>query len=132
METLPQRGYRFLLSVESVEESPPVKSSGSRLEGKVFPLKTEDGAQCILAPVDAKSWEEWRRLTGLNDDVGISIMITEKRLLLLEAGSSVRLLSRDGSTSWCEVRMLEGEHYGKTALVNKKSVQVAHIVKNKL
>jgi len=73
--------------------------------------------------VDGKSLEEWRRLTGLDDDVGVAMMITEKRLLLLEAGKTVRLLAREGSTNWCEVRILDGEHYGRTALVNRKSLR---------
>jgi len=80
----------------------------------------------VLAPVDGKSLEEWRRLRGLNDDVGVSMMITEKRLLLLEAGKSVRLLALEGSAGWCEVRILEGEHYGRTALLNRKSLKAGN------
>jgi hypothetical protein len=126
VETLPRRGYRFLPSVESVEEKAAVKTGGSRLEGRVFTLVAEEDTECVLAPVDSKSFDEWRRLTGLEDDVGVAMMITEKRLLLLEVGKSVRLLSLDGSTSRCEVRVLEGEHYGKTALLNRKSLRAAH------
>jgi DNA-binding winged helix-turn-helix (wHTH) protein len=132
VETLPRRGYRFLLSVETAEEKAVVKTAVSRLEGKVFTLVAEKGVECVLAPVDGKSFEEWRRLTGLNDDVGVAMMITEKRLLLLEAGKTVRLLSREGSTGWCEVRVLEGEHFGKTALLNRKSLQAAHTSKAKI
>jgi len=86
-------------------------------------LLAREGTECVLAPVDHKSFEEWRKLVGLNDDVGISMMITQHRLLLLEAGKTVRLLARDGATGWCEVRVLEGEHYGKTALVERKALQ---------
>jgi hypothetical protein len=78
-----------------------------------------------LAPVDDKSFEEWRKLVSLNDDVGLSMMITQHRLLLLEAGKTVRMLARDAATGWCEVRVLEGEHYGKTALVERKSLLAA-------
>jgi len=123
VETLPRRGYRFLAKVEAAEERAAIKPTSGRLEGKVFTLLAEKGTECVLAPVDSKSLEEWRRLTGLDDDVGVAMMITEKRLLLLEAGKSVRLLSRDGSTNWCEVRILDGEHYGRTALVHRKSLK---------
>ena len=123
VETLPRRGNRFLASVEAVEEKAAVKSAKGRQEGKAFRLVAEEGTQCVLAPVDAKAFEEWRRLTRLNDVVGVSIMITEKRLLLLEAGMTVRLLAVDGATGWREVRILEGEHYGKTALISGKSLQ---------
>jgi len=123
VETLPRRGYRFLVKVEAVEEKPAIRPPSSRLEGKVFTLQAVKGTQCLLAPVDGKSFEEWRRLTSLEDDVGVAMMITEKRLLLLETGNNVRLLSRDGSTGWCEVRILDGEHYGRTALVHRKALK---------
>jgi hypothetical protein len=89
----------------------------------VFALVAEGGTQCILAPVDGKSLEEWRRLLLLNDDVGVSMMITEKRLLIFEAGTNVRLLALSGGGGWCEVRILEGEHYGRTALLSRKSLK---------
>ena len=121
IETLPRRGYRFLGEVEAAERAPEgVRKSRSSLEGKTFVLAAEDGGACIVAPVDEKCLEEWRRLKELGDDVGIAILITEKKLLLLEAGSAVRLLSVKGEAGWCEVRILEGEHYGKAALVARK------------
>jgi len=86
-------------------------------------LAAEEGGECVVAPVDEKCFEEWRRLRELGDDVGVSILITEKKLLLLEAGSAVRLLSVRGGAGWCEVRILEGEHYGKTALVARKMLR---------
>jgi DNA-binding winged helix-turn-helix (wHTH) protein len=129
VETLPRRGYRFLAKVEASEEDQPAKSVSSPLEGQVFTLVAEEGSDCLLAPVDGKSLEEWRRLLGLNDDVGVSMMITEKRLLLLEAGKSVRLLALEGSAGWCEVRVLEGEHYGRTALLGRKFLKGANNTK---
>lgn len=131
VETLPRRGYRFLSSVEAAEEKAAIKTKSSRQEGKVFALVAEEGTECVLAPVNAKSFDEWRRLTGLNDDVGVAMMITEKRLLLLQAGKTVRLLAREGSTGWCEVRILEGEHFGKTALLSRKSLQAPRHAKTK-
>lgn len=127
VETLPRRGYRFLSAVETGESSPRAAAGrierGGKLEGKVFVLVAEEGTECVLAPVDSRSFEEWRKLVSLSDDVGISMMITQHRLLLLEAGKQVRLLGRDEATGWCELRILEGEHYGKTALVDRKMLQ---------
>jgi|SRR5271169_1682501 len=125
VETLPRRGYRFLAIVEASDEKVVGRTLASPLEGKVFTLLAQEGTECVLAPVDGKSFEEWRRLIGLNDDVGISMLITEKRLLLLEAAMPVRLLARDRHRGWCEVRILEGEHYGKTALLRRKSLKAA-------
>jgi DNA-binding winged helix-turn-helix (wHTH) protein len=130
VETLPRRGYRFVANVEAGEEVPLIRSPGSPMEGKVFTLVAEEGMECVLAPVDGKAQEEWRRLVALNDDVGVSMMITEKRLLLLEAGKTVRLLSLTGADGSCEVRILEGEHYGRTALLSRKFLKAsAHIAK---
>ena len=123
VETLPRRGYRFVANVEVADEKPVIRTPASPIEGKVFTLVAEEGTECVLAPVDGKSLEEWRRLLVLNDDVGVSMMITEKRLLLLEAGKSVRLLALERSAGWCEVRILEGEHYGRTALLSRKSMR---------
>ena len=123
VETLPRRGYRFIGKVETDGDKPVVPRRASSLEGKVFALVATEGTECVLAPVDGKALEEWERLIKLNDDVGVSIMITERRLLLLEAGKTIRLLATNGGGGWCEVRVLEGEHYGRTALVNRKSLK---------
>jgi len=123
VETLPRRGYRLLAEVQVTDETPVARGVSSPLEGQLFTMVAEEGTECVLAPVDAKSLEEWRRLVGLNDDVGVSMMITEKRLLLLEAGKPVRLLAMDGAAGCCEVRILEGEHYGRTALLDRKSLK---------
>jgi hypothetical protein len=73
--------------------------------------------------VDAISRDEWQRLMALGDDVGISMMIAQNRLLLIEVGKPVRVLSADGPQGWLEARILEGEHYGKTALLPRKSLR---------
>lgn len=125
IETLPRRGYRFLAEVETSERRTGTKSAvSSRLEGKVLELVAEEGTACVVAPTDRKAFEEWERLTRLQDDVGVSMMITENRLLLLETGNHVRLLAVEGNPGLCEVRILEGEHYGKTALIARKSLRV--------
>ena len=124
IETLPRRGYRFLREVEASEGKTGMRPAvPSRLEGRVYELLPEDGTECVVAPADEKAFEEWERLTRLKDDVGVSMMIGEKRLLLLEAGNQVRLLAAAKNPGLCEVRMLEGEHYGKTALVPKKALR---------
>ncbi len=124
IETLPRRGYRFLGEVEAAEEAPrAVAKSGNSLAGKTFVLAAEEGGACVVAPVDEKCFEEWQRLRELGDDVGVAMMITEKKLLLLEARSAVRLLSVKDGGGWCEVRILEGEHYGKAALVARKMLR---------
>jgi len=124
IETLPRRGYRFVAVVEEIEEVEPIRAGrGKRLEGKLFDLVAEGELPCVLVPVDRKAFDEWQQLVSLGDDVGVSMMITGARLLLLEAGTTVRVLSTEVRRGWCEVRVQEGEHYGKTAWISRRSLQ---------
>jgi DNA-binding winged helix-turn-helix (wHTH) protein len=124
IETLPKKGYRFIGRLEengtSPRRNPPPPSS---LAGKIFTVCAEDGIACVVAPVDAISRDEWQRLLALGDDVGVSMMITNNRLLLIEVGKPVRVLSADGAHGWLETRILEGEHYGRTAMLPRNSLR---------
>ena len=126
IETLPKKGYRFIGRLESngasVPKNPPPKTA---LAGKIFSVFAEDGIACVLAPVDAISRDEWQRLIALDDDVGVSMMIAQNRLLLIEVGKPVRVLSAEGPQGWLEARILEGEHYGKTALLPRNALREA-------
>ena len=124
IETLPKKGYRFIGHLEANGASAaknPLRNTA--LAGKILSVSAEDGIECVLAPVDANSRDEWQRLIALGDDVGVSMMITNNRLLLIEVGKPVRVLSADGPQGWLETRILEGEHYGKTALLPRKSLR---------
>lgn len=124
IETLPKKGYRFIGRLEangaSAPENPPLSTA---LSGKILSVFAEDGIACVVAPADAASRDDWQRLLALGDDVGVSMMITNNRLLLIEVGKPVRVLSADGTHGWLETRILEGEHYGKTALLLRKSLR---------
>jgi DNA-binding winged helix-turn-helix (wHTH) protein len=124
IETLPKKGYRFIGRLEANGAKPPADPPRTTaLAGKIFSVFAEDEIECVLAPADKASLDEWQRLTTLGDDVGIAMMITNNRLLLIEVGKPVRALSADGPQGWLEARILEGEHYGKTALLPSKSLR---------
>jgi DNA-binding winged helix-turn-helix (wHTH) protein len=124
IETLPKKGYRFIGRLEANGAKPPANPPQSTaLAGKIFSVFGEDGIECVLAPVDANARDEWQHLIALGDDVGVSMMITSNRLLLIEAGKPVRVLSADGPEGWLEARILEGEHYGKTALLPRSALR---------
>jgi len=124
IETLPKKGYRFTGALNGEVEKAPVKFAPSAaIAGKIFYVCAEDEIECVVAPVDEKAREEWQRLVALSDDVGVSMLIAHNRLLLLEVGKPVRVLSAGGPHGWCETRVLEGEHYGKTALLPRKSLR---------
>jgi DNA-binding winged helix-turn-helix (wHTH) protein len=127
IETLPKKGYRFIGRLESNGASAPkAPPRTTALAGKIFSVFAEGGIECVLAPVDGNSREEWQRLIALGDDVGVAMMITNNRLLLIEVGKPVRVLSAEGPQGWLEARILEGEHYGKTALLPRKSLREHH------
>jgi DNA-binding winged helix-turn-helix (wHTH) protein len=127
IETLPRRGYRFRRTVEASGEKTGASVGASvarpgQLAGKVFTLEAEKGIPCVMAPMDESCRKEWERLQSLEDDVGIAVMIAEKRLMLLEGGHRVRVLAAEDKAQWCEVRIMDGEHYGRTALVERKAL----------
>src|SRR5215472_1390854 len=87
IETLPKKGYRFAGRLQGEMETPPAKTARvGDLVGKILVVAAEQEIECVVAPVDEKSREEWVRLTALHDDVGVSMMIAHSRLLLLEVG----------------------------------------------
>jgi len=127
IETLPRRGYRFRGKVEASGEKTGASVAASvarpgQLAGKVFTLEAEKGIPCVMAPMDESCRKEWERLQSLEDDVGIAVMIAEKRLMLVEGGHRVRVLAAEDRAQWCEVRIMDGEHYGRTALVERKAL----------
>ena len=124
IETLPRKGYRFAGKLQSeIEEAPVRRAHPSGIAGKILYVHAEQQIECVVAPVDEKSHTEWQRLLELSDDVGVSMMIAHNRLLLLEVGKPVRVLSANAVQGWFETRVLEGEHYGKTAMLPRTALR---------
>jgi hypothetical protein len=44
-------------------------------------------------------------------------LIASQKLLMVPCGTQVRILELHQPESRCQVRILDGEHYGKTAMV---------------
>jgi DNA-binding winged helix-turn-helix (wHTH) protein len=121
VETLPRKGYRFLGTVKGavkVVPAPAAKpNAASKSVGRVFEVRSEGKAKYLLAAVDNASQKERKRLDAANDDVGFSLLIAQQRVLLLPAGLKVRVIEAHEPGPILEVRILEGEHYGRTALL---------------
>ncbi len=136
VETLPKRGYRFLATVkgnaapsaraaDSTQTSArtaqgPQDGLASSLIGRVAKLSCEDGFSFALVAIDEATAAERRKLDTANDDVGLSLLIASQRLLLVADGTPLRILEVEREHSRCQARILEGEHYGKTALLPLK------------
>jgi DNA-binding winged helix-turn-helix (wHTH) protein len=134
VETLPKRGYRFLASVKkpamssTVAEKKVAKATpaaakdatASSWVGRVAKLSCEDGHPFALLACDAPTAAERQKLDTANDDVGLSLLIASQKLLMVADGTPLRILEVEQSQSRCQARILEGEHYGKTALLALK------------
>jgi DNA-binding winged helix-turn-helix (wHTH) protein len=131
VETLPKRGYRFLGTVKRPAASPaaaaaPSAPSTKKVQaaspwvGRVAKLSCEDGHPFTLVATDDATATERQKLDAANDDVGLSLLIASERLLMVPEGTPVRILEVEPAHSRCQARILEGEHYGKTALLPLK------------
>lgn len=140
IETLPKRGYRFIGAVKQTKEKsePPAKppssapppatllsrphekNAVSSYIGRVAKISTDGKSNFALVSVDEASAAEREKLDSANDDVGLSLLIAAQRVFLVPKGTPVRILEVHEAASRCLVRILDGEHYGKTALVPLK------------
>ena len=131
IETLPKRGYRFIGTVEQpatpLSSVPPpnpyVRTPKTKSEassswiGRVARVTTEGKSTFVLVAADEESAAQREKLDAANDDVGLSLLIAAQKVFLVHKGTPARILEIQETASRCLVRILEGEHYGKTALV---------------
>jgi len=119
VETLPRRGYRFVGSLEDHPPPPPQTSSDQPkgLVGKVCVLRDEAGGDLVTLPIDEETMLEKQKLESAADDLGLSLLFAAEKLLVVRAGTRVKVLEPSSAQSCYEVRILEGEHMAKTAVV---------------
>jgi len=124
VETLPKRGYRFIRVVEQANRVPtPARTpSASSRVGQVAKLCGDNALSFTLVSVDDQTIAEREKLDAANDDVGLSLLIASQKLLMVPSGTQVRILEVQPTHSRCQVRILEGEHYGKAAVVPLKQL----------
>jgi DNA-binding winged helix-turn-helix (wHTH) protein len=124
IETLPRRGYRFVGSVET-SATPAVPPAASSWTGQLAKIHSPDHVEFVLLPVDSEALREREKLDAASDDVGLSLLIASQRMLMVPAGIPVRILEAPQSGAPCQVRILDGEHYGKLAVVPRKNLTLA-------
>jgi DNA-binding winged helix-turn-helix (wHTH) protein len=132
VETLPKRGYRFLVGVKRPAPSSAVRDSlvpapagateaaASPWVGRVAKVSPAGRVSFTVVAIDEAAAAERQRLDAANDDVGLSLLIASQRLIMLPVGTPVRVIEVQQTHSRCHARILEGEHYGKTALLPLK------------
>jgi DNA-binding winged helix-turn-helix (wHTH) protein len=119
VETLPRRGYRFVGSlVDHPSPSPhPPTDPPKGLVGKVCVLRDVTGGDFVTLPIDEESMIEKQKLEAAADDLGLSLLFAAEKILVVRAGSRVKVLEARSAQSCYEVRILEGEHMAKTVIV---------------
>jgi DNA-binding winged helix-turn-helix (wHTH) protein len=125
VETLPKRGYRFIGTVEQASKiAAPAKALAAATSkvGQVAKLCGDGALSFTLVSVDDETAAEREKLDAANDDVGLSLLIASQKLLIVPSGTQVRILEVQPTQSRCQVRILEGEHYGKAAVVPLKQL----------
>jgi DNA-binding winged helix-turn-helix (wHTH) protein len=132
VETLPKRGYRFLATVKKPATSSapaearvaaPTAAKGAAASswvGRVAKVCCEHGHSFAVVSIDEAAAAERLKLDTANDDVGLSLLIASQRLIMVPEGTPVRIIEVESQNSRCHARILEGEHYGKTALLPLK------------
>jgi DNA-binding winged helix-turn-helix (wHTH) protein len=125
VETLPKRGYRFIGTVEeAAKATAPAKTpaAADSMVGQVAKLCGDGALSFTLVSVDDETAAEREKLDAANDDVGLSLLIASQKLLIVPSGTQVRILEVQPTESRCQVRILDGEHYGKAAVVPLKQL----------
>src|SRR5277367_1258643 len=119
VETLPRRGYRFVGSLMGHPSPSPETSTAppTGLVGKVCGLGGQTVGEFLTLPVDEETMIEKQKLESAADDLGLSLLFAAEKLLVVRAGTRVKVLEVRSAQSCYEVRILEGEHLAKTAVV---------------
>jgi DNA-binding winged helix-turn-helix (wHTH) protein len=123
VETLPKRGYRFIGNLERTAPALPAKTPASFSGvGQLARFCADGKLSFALVPVDEEAAAEREKLELAKDDVGLSLLIASQKLLMVPSGTKVRILDVQQAQLYCQVRILEGEHYGRTAVVPLKQL----------
>jgi DNA-binding winged helix-turn-helix (wHTH) protein len=132
IETLPRRGYRFIGAVEKVHADAAVAKTASSVSvsdargaaeaaprsewvGQVATIRDEAGGNYVLLPVTEEILREMRDCEAAKDDLGISLLVADERLLLVECGTKVKILDASNVALGCKVRILGGQFVGEQA-----------------
>jgi hypothetical protein len=97
-----------------------VAESAADLVGGVFVLGAESGSNFVSLPADESALKEKEKLEAANDDLGLSLLFAARKIFLVPTGTRVKVLKAVPETSSREVRILEGEFTGETALAPLK------------
>jgi DNA-binding winged helix-turn-helix (wHTH) protein len=124
IETLPRRGYRFIATIDGADVASPARPATTIKPhtrpspawiGQVATICDETGRNYVLLPATEEILEEMRACEAAQDDLGISLMVADEKLLLVCCGTKVKILEATNPTEGCKVRILGGQFVGEKA-----------------
>ena len=124
IETLPRRGYRFIATIDAAQFASlahrashlkPQLSQVVEWVGQVATICAETGRNYVLLPATEELLEEMRACEAAQDDLGISLMVADEKLLLISCGTKVKILDAANPAEGCKVRILGGQFVGEKA-----------------
>jgi len=135
IETLPRRGYRFIVAVEGAQvgagpgsaptegrqqpaAAASVAASGaarSEWVGQVATIRDETGRNFVLLPASEEIFHEMCACEKAKDDLGISLLVASEKLLLINCGTRAQILDASNADLGCKVRILGGQFVGEKA-----------------
>lgn len=143
VETLPRRGYRFIAQVERVggggagaaravggaagAAAAAAAESASALYGLVGRAGVVVDPRCknfVLLPRDEAALNEMEACEKAQDDLGISLLVSEGRLLMVSCRTRVKILDASATGRGCLARILSGEFIGEKAFVPREHLEV--------
>jgi DNA-binding winged helix-turn-helix (wHTH) protein len=125
IETLPRRGYRFIAIIEASEGQPPrskprAAAPPSEWAGHLALIHDESGSYYVLLPVDEATLVEMQNCHAAKDDLGISLLCADEKLLLVPCGTKVKILDAPDPAQGFRVRILGGQFIGKKAFAQRQ------------
>jgi DNA-binding winged helix-turn-helix (wHTH) protein len=128
IETLPRRGYRFIAAVERIESdagaTPATAPHHSRTAassprpewiGQIAIICAEEGRNYVLLPITEEILDEMYSCETTRDDLGISLLVADEKLLMVNCGTRVQILDASDPALGCKVRILGGQFVGEKA-----------------
>lgn len=135
IETLPRRGYRFIAAVETIgkDGNRPAATAQAHEEqasaearpgwiGQVATICAEEGRNYVLLPVSEEILKEMKDCEGAKDDLGISLLVADTKLLLVNCGTKVKILEASNARVGCKVRILGGQFIGEKAFAPRANL----------
>jgi DNA-binding winged helix-turn-helix (wHTH) protein len=100
----------------ATSEPAPVESVDEMI-GKTLILQDDSGRGMLTLSVDETVLKEKQKLDAASDALGLALLFADQKLMMVSAGTRVKVLDCCPASACYEVRILEGEHTAKTALV---------------